>query len=89
MKKKIEKVVKNSMEFQNVVEIYETQGYTCVSRSETECVFKKKIRTKKWSFKKLALVKLVITFCTLFTVSLIYNWLHTKKEIVTIKIQQN
>lgn len=85
------KVTKSLAEFESVIDVYERNGFKVKSKTETEAVLLKKTRTKKWHMFKPAgwiLFKLVVSFCTLFVVPILYNVLHTKKETVTVKLEQ-
>ncbi len=85
------KVTKSLAEFESVVDVYERNGYKVKSKTENEATLQKKTRTKKWHMFKpasLVLFKLVVSFCTLFVVPILYNVLHTKKETVVVKLDQ-
>lgn len=87
MTKKTTKTVTTQAEFSAVITSYETNGFKIKSQSENECVLTRKTKGKRWSFRKLALVKFVVACCTLFIVPILYNVLHTKKEEVKVVLK--
>ncbi len=89
MTKKTEKTVTTKAEFMALISTYEANGFKIKEQGETKCVLTRKTKGKRWSFRKLALVKFVVACCTLFLAPIIYNAIHTKKEEITIILQGN
>lgn len=82
------KTAQTPAEFQNLVAIYESNGFKIKKQSDTEyTLLKKTCKKKRKTFKGAPwwlVIKLTALCCTIFTAPFIYNALHTKKESVTI-----
>lgn len=86
------RTVHSQSELENMISIYNSNGFKVKKESETEVKLVKKTRKKSWSLTGGALgfvmiiPCLVLLCCTIFTWPFIYNRLHTKVEKVTIRI---
>lgn len=81
---KINRNYKTVAEFENAIDIYESNGFYLKSRTETEAHLSKTTRKKyKWNF-----LTFWIAVCSCFIIPIAYNLLHIKTEKVHITLNK-